>query len=62
MESKAPAAIEWTWRLADRELRQAEPLVAGIVNVTSDSMYEGARSGTPEAAIEDGRRLVGEGF
>ena len=25
-------------------------------------MYEGARSGTPELAIEDGRRLLGEGF
>ncbi len=62
MESKAPAAIEWTWRLADCELRRAEPLVAGIVNVTTDSMYEGARSGTPEGAIEDGRRLVAEGF
>jgi dihydropteroate synthase len=62
MESQATAAIEWTWRLADRELRRTEPLAAGIVNVTSDSMFEGARSRTPEAAIEDGRRLVAEGF
>jgi dihydropteroate synthase len=50
------------WKLADRTLDLAQPLAAGIVNVTVDSMFEGARSGTPEQAIEDGRRLVGEGF
>jgi dihydropteroate synthase len=62
MESKAPAAVNWTWRLTDRVLHRCDPLAAGIVNVTTDSMYEGARSGTPERAIEDGRRLVEEGF
>jgi dihydropteroate synthase len=62
MESKAPAALNWTWRLTDRVLQRSDPLAAGIVNVTSDSMYEGARSGSPERAIEDGRRLVDEGF
>ena len=36
------------WRLADRTLDLAKPLAAGIVNVTVDSMFEGARSGTPE--------------
>jgi dihydropteroate synthase len=35
---------------------------AGIVNVTHDSMFEGARSGTPEQAIEDGLRLAEAGF
>jgi dihydropteroate synthase len=35
---------------------------AGIINVTDDSMFDGARSGTPEQAIEDGLRVVGEGF
>jgi dihydropteroate synthase len=35
---------------------------AGIVNVTDDSMFDGARSGTPKQAIEDGLRLAGEGF
>ena len=34
----------------------------GIVNVTDDSMFEGARSGTPERAVEDGLRLAREGF
>ncbi len=50
------------WRLADRTLELAQPLAAGIVNVTTDSMFEGARSGTPEQAIEDGRGLVEAGF
>ena len=37
------------WRLADRTLELEAPgtvVGAGIVNVTVDSMYEGARSGT----------------
>lgn len=50
------------WRLSDRTLDLAEPLAAGIVNVTTDSMFSGARSGTPEQAIADAERLVGEGF
>jgi dihydropteroate synthase len=50
------------WRLADRTLDLDQPIAAGIVNVTVDSMFEGARSGTPEQAIADGRELVGAGF
>src|SRR3954451_24173988 len=50
------------WRLADRALDLAQPLAAGIVNVTVDSMFEGARSGTPEQAIADGRDLADAGF
>jgi dihydropteroate synthase len=52
------------WRLSDRTLAadRARPLGAGIVNVTEDSMYEGARSGTPERAILDGVRLAEAGF
>jgi dihydropteroate synthase len=50
------------WRLADRTLDLARPLAAGIVNVTADSMFEGARSVTPEQAIADGRELVNAGF
>src|SRR3954453_8943483 len=50
------------WRLADRTLDLARPLGAGIVNVTVDSMFEGARSGTPEQAVEDGLRLAEAGF
>lgn len=52
------------WRLKTGELQLPRGSVcgAGIVNVTTDSMYEGARSGTPEQAITDGERLAAEGF
>jgi dihydropteroate synthase len=50
------------WRLADRTLDLAQPLGAGIVNVTVDSMFEGARSGTPEQAAADALALVEAGF
>jgi len=50
------------WRLTDRTLDLAQPLAAGIVNVTVDSMFEGARSGTPEQAVRDGLALAGAGF
>jgi dihydropteroate synthase len=51
-----------SWRLSDRTLDLAQPLAAGIVNVTVDSMFAGARSGTPEQAVADGRALVEAGF
>jgi dihydropteroate synthase len=51
-----------SWRLADRTLDLAQPLAAGIVNVTVDSMFEGARSGTPEQAVADGLALLEAGF
>jgi dihydropteroate synthase len=50
------------WRLGDLSLDLAQPVGAGIVNVTVDSMFEGARSGTPERAIADATRLVEAGF
>jgi dihydropteroate synthase len=50
------------WRLRDRTLDFPPPLAAGIVNVTDDSFFEGARSRTPERAIEDGLALVEAGF
>jgi dihydropteroate synthase len=60
--SNVTGRLTWSWQLANRTIERSEPLAVGIVNVTSDSMYEGARSGTPEGAIEDGRRLVAAGF
>jgi dihydropteroate synthase len=51
-----------SWRLADRVLSLERPVAAGIVNVTTDSMFEGARSGTPEQAIADGMELARAGF
>jgi dihydropteroate synthase len=62
MASNVSAPATWSWKLSDRTLTRTEPLGVGIVNVTEDSMYEGARSGTVEAAIEDGHWLAGEGF
>jgi len=50
------------WSLAERTLSFPPPLAAGIVNVTDDSFFKGARSRTPEAAVEDGLRLVEAGF
>jgi dihydropteroate synthase len=51
-----------SWRLAGRAVDLIQPLAAGIVNVTADSMFEGARSGTPEQAVTDGLALVEAGF
>ena len=48
--------------LGGLELGFPPSLAAGVVNVTDDSFYEGARSVTPEQAIEDGLRLVSDGF
>jgi len=50
------------WRLTDRLLDLSQPVAAGIVNVTVDSMFEGARSGTPEQAVRDGLALAEAGF
>jgi dihydropteroate synthase len=51
-----------SWRLCGRDLDLARPIGAGIVNVTVDSMFEGARSGTPEQAVRDGLALADAGF
>jgi dihydropteroate synthase len=50
------------WRLRTRTLGFPRPLAVGIVNVTDDSFYAGARSGTAARAVEDGLRLAREGF
>src|SRR3954465_15171852 len=51
-----------SWKLCGRELDLSRPIGAGIVNVTVDSMFEGARSGTPEQAVRDGLALAEAGF
>ncbi len=50
------------WRLSHRTLQLDQPIAAGIVNVTTDSMFEGARSGTAKQAVADGMQLVEAGF
>jgi len=51
-----------SWRISGRTIEFGPPLAAGIVNVTDDSFYAGARSGTAAGAIADGRRLAEAGF
>jgi len=51
-----------SWQLSDRTLQFGRPVAVGIVNVTDDSFFEGARSGTPERAVHDGLGLVELGF
>jgi dihydropteroate synthase len=50
------------WRVRGEELGFPRPLAVGIVNVTEDSFFEGARSGSPHNAIRDGLRMIREGF
>src|SRR5918999_628759 len=50
------------WRLSEATLEFPPPLAAGIVNVTDDSFFAGARSETPERAVADGLALVEAGF
>jgi dihydropteroate synthase len=51
-----------SWRLIDTTLEFPPARAAGIVNVTTDSFFAGARSGTPEGAVADGLRLIESGF
>jgi dihydropteroate synthase len=50
------------WSLTDRKLDFGPPGGVGIVNVTDDSFFEGARSGSPQQAVEDGIALAAAGF
>ncbi|MEK6278223.1 MAG: dihydropteroate synthase [Actinomycetota bacterium] len=50
------------WKLSDRTLGLEQPLAVGIVNVTGDSMFSGARSETPKQAVADGHGLAAAGF
>jgi dihydropteroate synthase len=50
------------WRLRDRTLGLERPIAAAIINVTDDSFFDGARSGTPDEAIADGVALAADGF
>lgn len=50
------------WKLRSEKLGFPRPLAVGIVNVTDDSFFPGARSETADQAIVDGLRLAREGF
>ncbi|MGH2953576.1 MAG: dihydropteroate synthase [Solirubrobacterales bacterium] len=62
IEAGLDPRLESRWRLGATTLSFPPPRVAGIVNVTDDSFYPGARSSTPERAAADGLALVDEGF
>src|SRR2546423_1193637 len=53
---------ERVWRVRGAELRFPPSRAVGVVNVTDDSFFAGARSGTPERAVADGLRLAAAGF
>ena len=50
------------WRVKEGAIEFPRPIAVGIVNVTEDSFFSGARSGTPERAVADGLELVAAGF
>ncbi|HWR04599.1 MAG TPA: dihydropteroate synthase [Humidesulfovibrio sp.] len=51
-----------TWTIAGgRVLGPAPFLLAGIVNATPDSFYDGGRHNAPAAAVSQGRKLLDEG-
>ena len=62
MTAGSKGGENYGWRLREGTLDLGSPVGAGIVNVTTDSMWEGARSGTPDQAIADGLRLAESGF
>lgn len=56
-----PRASGPVWRIGDRNLVPDPFLVAGIVNVTPDSFYDGGRHDTPDAAVAHGLGLARDG-
>ena len=57
----APAAVPVAWRTAARALRLDRPIVAGILNVTPDSFWDGGRHAGVEAAVRHAAALIEEG-
>ena len=58
--SVAPA-VPSGWRTARGSLSVDRPRVAGILNVTPDSFYDGGRHALVDAALAQAERLIGEG-
>jgi dihydropteroate synthase len=58
----AGTARATSWRLRAAELELTQPRAVGVVNVTGDSFFSGARSETPPVAIRHGLALVEAGF
>jgi len=50
-----------SWRILGGQVLTGPYLVAGIVNVTPDSFYDGGRHDDPRAAVEHALRLAADG-
>jgi dihydropteroate synthase len=57
----APAALPVAWRTAHGVLRLDRPLIAGILNVTPDSFWDGGRHAGVEAAVRHAADMVEAG-
>jgi dihydropteroate synthase len=57
----AAPALPLTWRAARFALRLDRPVIAGILNVTPDSFWDGGRHATVEAAVRHAASLLEEG-
>ena len=57
----APAAVPLAWRTARKRLRLDRPVIAGILNVTPDSFWDGGRHTTVEAAVRHAEGLITAG-
>lgn len=57
----APAAVPLQWRIAGSMVRLDRPVVAGILNVTPDSFWDGGRHAGVEAAVRHAAVLIADG-
>lgn len=57
----APAAVPLEWRIAGGVVRLDRPVVAGILNVTPDSFWDGGRHAGVEAAVRHAAVMIADG-
>jgi dihydropteroate synthase len=57
----APAAVSLAWRTARSVLRLDRPVIAGILNVTPDSFWDGGRHAGVEAAVRYAAGMIEAG-
>ncbi|HEX2165787.1 MAG TPA: dihydropteroate synthase [Longimicrobiales bacterium] len=57
----APAAVPLAWRTVRSSLRLDRPVIAGILNVTPDSFWDGGRHAGVEAAVRHAAAMIDAG-
>ena len=57
----APAAVPLEWRIAGGAVRLDRPVIAGILNVTPDSFWDGGRHAGVEAAVRHAAMMIADG-